>query len=95
MATTPNGITMANDALASAKKALADAGSSSVGTRSGHSGLTPSKPATPAASPSDYSHVREARKSDDREFMGVKADSGAELKAAQENREAAKKVLNQ
>jgi hypothetical protein len=83
-------------ALANAHKALDTANNSSVGTRSGHSGLIPEKPAAPAASKTDYSHARTARTSEGSgEFMGVKSDSGSELKAAEANREAAKKVLNQ
>lgn len=87
-----DGISQANAALASAQKALSDAGNSSVGTKSGHSGFTPS--AKPQGAGSDYSHARAARKSGD-SFMGVKADQGAELKAANESHDNAVKALNQ
>jgi hypothetical protein len=92
MATTPNGITAANDAIASSKKLLENIDKSR--TMQGPTHKAPVKPATPTAAPSDYHHVREARKDGD-SFMGVKADQGAELKSAEANREAAKKVLNQ
>lgn len=81
-------------ALASAHKTLEGVDKSSIGTKSGHTNFQ--KPAgKPAAAPTDYSHARDARKASGDEFMGVKADQGTELKAAEANREAAKKVLNQ
>jgi hypothetical protein len=80
------------NALASAHKTLDDVGKSSIGTKSGHTNFPSPKPAAPAASATDYSHAREARKPS---FMGVQSDQGPELKAAEANREAAKKVLNQ
>lgn len=92
MGTPANGITMANDAIANAKKALSDANNNRyVGTKSGHSTFTPSKP---SGASSDYSHARTARKSGD-SFMGVKSDQGPELKAAQESHDNAVKALNQ
>jgi hypothetical protein len=87
-----DGITQANAALASAHKALDAAGNSSVGTKSGHSNFSP-KP-TPAASRSDYSHVRASRPGGG-SFMGIKADQGSELKAANEAHDNAVKALNQ
>ena len=92
MGSTPNGITMANDAIASTKKALLNASNSSVGTKSGHSGFTP--PPKPQGASSDYSHAHAARKNSD-SFMGVKADQGPELKAANESHDNAVKALNQ
>jgi hypothetical protein len=82
-----------SSALASAHKALSDANNSSVGTKSGHSGITPSKPAASPAK-SDYSHARAARPGGE-SFMGVKADQGPELKAANESHDNAVKALNQ
>lgn len=49
-----------------------------------------SKPST--AAPTDYSHARTARKS---EFMGVRSDEAPELKSALDQREQAKKALEQ
>lgn len=49
------------------------------------------KPDTKPAS-SNYTHVREARKSPG-EFMGVRSDQGSELKSAVESRENARKAL--
>jgi hypothetical protein len=93
MGTPANGITAANDAIASSKKLLSDINSSR--TMQGPVHKTPAKPtAKPVAASSDYSHARVARSEGD-SFMGVKADQGAELKAADANRDAAKKVLNQ
>jgi hypothetical protein len=81
-------------ALASAHKAI-DAtgpkGTSSIATRSGHSSITPKSAGKPAVS--DYAHARAARPGGS--FMGVQADQGSELKAAEQNREAAKKVIDQ
>jgi hypothetical protein len=82
------------NALASAHKTLDDVGKSSIGTKSGHTNFGPKPAGKPAAASSDYSHARAARSEGD-SFMGVKADQGAELKGAEANREAAKKVLNQ
>ena len=79
-------------ALAGAHKALDDANKSSVGTKSGHSGFTP--PPKPQGASSDYSHAHAARKNND-SFMGVKADQGPELKAANESHDNAVKALNQ
>lgn len=51
------------------------------------------KPNTkPASTVSDYTHVREARKSPS-EFMGIRSDQGSELKSAVESRESARKAL--
>ena len=44
--------------------------------------------------PTDYSHVREARKAPG-EFMGMKSDQAPEINTALENREQAKKALEQ
>lgn len=77
-----------SSALANAHKALDNANNSSVGTKSGHSGLSKSTP------PSDYSHARAARPGGE-SFMGVKADQGPELKAANESHDNAVKALNQ
>jgi len=48
--------------------------------------------AEPAASPSNYSHVREARK-EPGSFMGIESDKGPELNTALASHEAAKKAL--
>jgi hypothetical protein len=87
------GSSFITNALASAHKTLDDVNKSSVGTKSGHTNFPGTKPA-PAAAKTDYSHVRAQRPGGD-SFMGVKADQGTELKAAEQNREAAKQVLNQ
>lgn len=44
--------------------------------------------------PTAYSHVREARKAPG-EFMGMKSDQAPEINTALENREQAKKALEQ
>jgi hypothetical protein len=87
-----DGISQASAALASAHKALDNANNSSVGTKSGHSGFTPTP--KPQGAGTDYSHARAARKSGDG-FMGVKADQGSELKAASDSHDNAVKALNQ
>jgi hypothetical protein len=87
-----DGISQANAALASARKALSDADNSPVGTKSGHSNFTPKK--SGGAPATDYSHARAARPGGG-SFMGVKADQGPELKAASESHDNAVKALNQ
>lgn len=75
--------------LQSAKKSLdkADNFTKSV------EGRTPGTFAPKAESkPTDYSHARAARKS---EFMGIKSDAAPEINSALEQREQAKKALEQ
>ncbi len=88
MATTPNGIQQANDAVASAKKALANADNSSVGTKSGHSNFAPK------SEPTHYAQARTARKTSD-EFMGIRSNQAPEINTALKVREDAKKALDQ
>lgn len=59
------------------------------GTPNAFASKSEAKPET-----SDYSHAREARKSPS-EFLGVKSDQAPELKSALDNREQAKKALEQ
>jgi len=78
-----------NKAVASAKAALSSANKFQHSVTGGKEDLA-AKSDKPAAS--NYTHVREARKSPG-EFMGVSSDQGSELKTALESRESAKKAL--
>lgn len=76
--------------LSNAKKALDNANKFTKSVTGGQpNAFAPKKP-----SPSKYSYVHQARKDPD-SFLGVQSDQGAELKAAEASRQAAKDALNQ
>jgi len=76
--------------LKGAHKALDSANKFQHNVTGGKPDLAAKPDVRPAAS--NYTHVREARKSPG-EFMGVRSDQGSELNSAMESRENARKAL--
>jgi hypothetical protein len=80
-------------ALEGAKKALESANRFTSSVAGGKPNAFAPKPEVKKPERSDYSHVRETRKTP--EFMGVRSDEAPEINTALAARETAKKALEQ
>ncbi len=84
------------NALANAKKALDSANNFTKSVTGGKPSAFAAKPEAKAQpEKTDYSHARDARTSAGHEFLGVRSDEAPDIKSALDNREQAKKALEQ